>query len=80
MHKLKPRFARFQLECPMPIALRAPSREYMSRFVLHLGFLLVLNWIDKDWLAVLLHTSAHRPCVVETDGQAGGRALTTSPA
>jgi len=26
MDKLKPRFARFQLECPMPIALRTPSR------------------------------------------------------
>ena len=38
VHKLKPRFARFQLECPMPIALRAPSREYISRFALRLGF------------------------------------------
>ena len=56
-HKLKPRFARFQLECPMPIALRAPSREYMSCFALRLGFL-VVDWIDKDWSAVLVHTSA----------------------
>jgi len=35
--KLKPRYARFQLECPIPIALRAPSRECISRFALRLG-------------------------------------------
>jgi len=45
----------------MPIALLAPSCEYMSRFALRLGFLLVVDWIDKDWSAVLVHTSA-RPC------------------
>jgi len=43
-NKLKPRFARFQLECPMPIALHAPSREYISRFALRLGFVLVVDW------------------------------------
>jgi len=42
--KLKPRSARFQLECPMPIALRAPSREYISRFALRLGFVGIVDW------------------------------------
>ena len=43
---LKLRYARFQLECPMPIALRAPSREYISRLALHLEFVpsRVLEW------------------------------------
>ena len=36
--KLKPHFARFQLDCPVLIALRAPSREYISRCALRLGF------------------------------------------
>jgi len=44
LYKLKPRFARFQLECPMPIALRAPSRECISRFALRLGFARVVDW------------------------------------
>jgi len=43
-YKLKPRFARFQLECPMTIALRAPSCEYISRFALRLGFVLAVDW------------------------------------
>jgi len=45
-YKLKPRFARFQLECPMPIALRAPSRECISRFTLRLGFVDVYRVVD----------------------------------
>jgi len=41
LNKLKTRFARFQLECPVLIAPRTPSREYISRCALHLGFVYV---------------------------------------
>jgi len=51
VNKLKPRFARFQLESPMPIALRAPSREYISRFALRLGFVCVVDW--NMWKSVV---------------------------
>ena len=53
--KLKSRYARFQLECPMPIALRTPSRicprsglEYVKVRSLHL-------------LAAAARPSQHRP-------------------
>ena len=39
----------------MPIALRAPSRISPRSG-------LAGQRIDKDWLAVLVHTSARRPC------------------
>ena len=36
--------APFRLECPMPIALCAPSSEYISCFALHLSFVRLMDW------------------------------------
>jgi len=65
--KLKPRFAWFQLKCPMPIALRVPSPEYISRFALRLGFVGIVDWnmwksiARSSWPLLSVRRSQHRP-------------------
>jgi len=44
VYYIQARYARFQLKCPMPIALCAPSCECISRFALCLGFVCVVDW------------------------------------